>query len=81
MDNPQEKFEAATKLLLNQLPSERSNQYNDAEWVLYDRYIPQVMSLVRNYKDSQSQRTPLKADMDFVRLLVNAAKSVSSHLM
>lgn len=74
MDNPQEKFNATVKLLLSKFPSERANQYDDEEWVLYERYVPQVLALTRNYNDSQGGSQPIKPTMDFVLLLVNAAK-------
>ncbi|KAK7990146.1 hypothetical protein PG989_010461 [Apiospora arundinis] len=76
MDNPQEKFEAAVKILLDKFPPERGNEYNDEEWILYERYIPQVLSLVGNYKESKKQAVPLKADMNFVRLLANAVNAI-----
>ncbi len=74
MDNRQEHFEATIKLLLGKLPHERANEYHDEEWVLYERYIPQVLALTNNFNDSQSTSDPLKANMSFVNLLVNAAK-------
>ncbi|KAL3463576.1 P-loop containing nucleoside triphosphate hydrolase protein [Aspergillus heterothallicus] len=52
MKNPQEEFEAATKLLLSKFPSERSNKYDNEEWILYERYIPQVLYLARNYVEA-----------------------------
>lgn len=74
MDDSQEYFEAATKLLLAKLPSERSNKYDDDEFALYELYIPQVLALERSYNDSQQKTNPLKPNMNFVKLLVNAAK-------
>jgi len=74
MDQPQEHFEAATKLLLGRFPSQRSNKHDDEEWVLYERYIPQVLALAKNYSDSQKKANALKPNMDFVSLLVDAAK-------
>lgn len=74
MDNRQEQFEAATKLLLGKLPRERANKYDDDEWALYERYIPQVLALAKNYNDSQKKPDAPRANMDFVNLLVNAAK-------
>lgn len=74
MTNPQEEFEAATKLLLGKFPRERSNKYDDEEWILYERYIPQVLALSKNYANSQTKPNALKPNMDFVNLLVNAAK-------
>lgn len=74
MTNPQEEFEAVTKLLLGKFPRERSNKYDDEEWILYQRYIPQVLALSKNYIDSQTNPNALKPTMDFVNLLVNAAK-------
>lgn len=75
MDHPQEKFDAATELLLDKFPSERSNRYDDDEWLRYEKYIPQVLALMRNYNDSQKQEShTLKPNMHFVMLLVNAAK-------
>jgi hypothetical protein len=74
MDNPQEHFEAAVKLLLSKLPRDRSNKYDDEEWALYERYIPQALAIANNYKDSQTKPAPLRPNMDFVALMVNAAK-------
>lgn len=74
MKNPQEEFEAATRLLLSKFPSERSNKYDNDELVLYERYIPQVLSLARNYNESLLKPRPLKPNRDFISLLVNAAK-------
>ncbi len=56
MDNSQESFEAAVKLLLSKLPRDRSNKYVDEEFILYERYIPQALALAHNYKDSKSNR-------------------------
>jgi hypothetical protein len=74
MENPQEKFEAATKLLLSKLPRDLSNKFDDEEWILYERYIPQTLALAGNYNDSQTKPKPLIPNMDFVILMVNAAK-------
>lgn len=76
MNSPQEHFEAATQLLLEKFPSERSNQYDNEEWLLYERYIPQVIALTRNFVDSQAKPNPLKPTMDFVSLLTNAANAI-----
>ncbi|KAK1455472.1 hypothetical protein CMEL01_04232 [Colletotrichum melonis] len=76
MDDRQEQFDAATKLLLRKFPGERENKYDNEEWILYEKYIPQVLALSRNYADSQSKPNPLKASMDFVNLLVNAANGI-----
>ncbi|KAI1458139.1 hypothetical protein F4805DRAFT_474585 [Annulohypoxylon moriforme] len=73
MDNPQEEFEAAIKLLLGKLPSQGSSKFDNDEWLLYKRYIPQVLALVKNYEDSQTNPNPLKPTMDFVRLLTNSS--------
>ena len=75
--NPQEKFEAATLMLLEKLPSQRENKYNDDEWLIYERYIPQVLALVKNYNASQRKSWPLKPNMDFVHLLAVAVKYIS----
>lgn len=75
MDNPQDIFEAAIRLLLEKFPSQRSNKYNDEEWILYDQYIPQVLVLAGNYNDSQGKKNALYPTMNFVSLLTNAAKS------
>ncbi|KAK1636215.1 hypothetical protein BDP81DRAFT_406959, partial [Colletotrichum phormii] len=72
MDDRQEQFDAATKLLLRKFPGECENKYDDDEWILYEKYIPQVLALSKNYADSQTKPNPLKASMDFVNL-VNAA--------
>jgi hypothetical protein len=37
MENPQEKFEAATKLRLSKLLRDLSNKFDDEEWILYER--------------------------------------------
>ncbi|KAI8304277.1 hypothetical protein K4K61_006265 [Colletotrichum sp. SAR11_59] len=76
MDDRQEQFDAATRLLLQKFPGERDNKYDDDEWILYEKYIPQVLALSKNYADSQSKANPLKANMDFVNLLVNAANGI-----
>jgi hypothetical protein len=55
MENPPEKFEAATKLLLSKLPRDLSNKFNDEEWILYERYIPQALALAGTYNDSQTE--------------------------
>ncbi|KAI1087828.1 hypothetical protein F5B19DRAFT_46663 [Rostrohypoxylon terebratum] len=73
MDNPQEDFENAIKLLLDKLPSQDSSKFDDDEWILYKRYIPQVLELAKNYEDSQTQPSPLKPTIDFVRLLTNSS--------
>lgn len=73
MDNPQEDFENAIKLLLDKLPSQDSSKFDDDEWILYKRYIPQVLQLAKNYEDSQTQPNPLKPTMNFVRLLTNSS--------
>ncbi|KAI0888151.1 uncharacterized protein GGS22DRAFT_185531 [Annulohypoxylon maeteangense] len=73
MENPQEEFEAAIKLLLDKLPSQDSSKFDDKEWLLYKRYIPQVLALLKNYDDSQTDPNPLKPTMDFVRLLTNSS--------
>ena len=44
---------------------------------MLEKYNPQVLALATNYKDSQNKPNLLKANMDFVKLLVNAAKSVT----
>ena len=75
--NPQEDFEAATRLLLEKFPSQRENKYDDDEWLIYERYIPHVLALVRNYNDSQANSQPLKPNMDFINLLSVAVKFVS----
>ena len=74
--DPQKEFEAATQLLLQKFPSQRERKYNDDEWLIYERYIPQVLALTRNYNASQSKPRPLKPNMDFVHLLADAVKSV-----
>ncbi|KAK1830086.1 hypothetical protein QBC39DRAFT_426826 [Podospora conica] len=75
-DNRQEGFDAATKLLLGKLPHERANKYDNEEYTLLERYTPQVLALATNYRDSQDKPDPLKANMDFVNLLVNAANGI-----
>ncbi|KAI0898720.1 hypothetical protein F4806DRAFT_506706 [Annulohypoxylon nitens] len=72
-DNPQEDFENAIKLLLDKLPSQDSSKFDDDEWILYKRYIPQVLQLAKNYEYSQTQPNPLKPTMNFVRLLTNSS--------
>ncbi|KAF2753267.1 hypothetical protein EJ05DRAFT_504920 [Pseudovirgaria hyperparasitica] len=76
MENPQEQFEAATRLLLEKFPPERSNQYNDEEWLIYERYIPSVLALVRDYNDSQKNKSRIKPNMNFVKLLANAVNAI-----
>ncbi|KAI1410375.1 hypothetical protein F5Y13DRAFT_192236 [Hypoxylon sp. FL1857] len=76
MDNAQEEFEAAIRLLLMKIPSQRSSKFNDEEWLLYERYIPQVIALAKNYNDSQTKPNPLKPTMDFVRLLTNSSNAI-----
>jgi hypothetical protein len=44
MGNAQEKFDAAVKLLLLKLPYKFANKNNNDNWILYDRYIPQVLA-------------------------------------
>lgn len=73
-DYRQEEFDAATKLLLGKLPHERANKYDNEEWMLLEKYMPQVLALAANYRDSQDRPDPLEANMDFVNLVVNAAK-------
>ncbi|KAI4279470.1 MAG: hypothetical protein L6R38_005037 [Xanthoria sp. 2 TBL-2021] len=72
--NPQHIFESATQLLLEKFPSQRENKYNDDKWLTYERYIPQVLALMSNYNDSQSNARPLKPNIDFVNLLAVAVK-------
>jgi hypothetical protein len=74
MENPQEKFEAATKLRLSKLPRNLSNRFDDEEWILYERYIPQALALAGNYNDSQAKPDPLIPTVDFVTLMANTAK-------
>ncbi|KAK6213364.1 putative pfs domain-containing protein [Colletotrichum tabaci] len=76
MEDRQKQFEASTKLLLEKFPGERENKYDDDEWILYEKYIPQVLALAKNYNDSQTRPDPLKGSMDFVNLLVNAANGI-----
>ncbi|CAG8978829.1 hypothetical protein HYALB_00013203 [Hymenoscyphus albidus] len=76
MDKRQETFEATTRLLLGKFPRERDNKYDDEEWILYEMYIPQVIALAKNYMDSITKPNPLRANMDFVNLLVNAANGI-----
>jgi len=76
-ENPQETFEAATKLLLAKLPRELTNKFDDEEWLLYERYIPQALALAGNYNDSQTKPNPLMPNMDFVTLMANSAKWVA----
>ncbi|KAI0139030.1 hypothetical protein F4776DRAFT_47404 [Hypoxylon sp. NC0597] len=76
MDNAQEEFEAATKLLLAKIPSQRSSKFDNEEWLLYERYIPQVIALAKNYNDSQTKPKPLRPTMDFVRLLTNSSNAI-----
>ncbi|KAI0115622.1 hypothetical protein GGR51DRAFT_503594 [Nemania sp. FL0031] len=76
IEDAQQQFEAATKLLLDKFPSQRANKYDDDEWIICERYIPQVLALTRNYEDSQSRTKPLKPSMDFVSLLANAANAI-----
>ncbi|OHE96718.1 hypothetical protein CORC01_08035 [Colletotrichum orchidophilum] len=71
----QEQFDAATKLLVRRFPGERENKHDDEEWILCGKYIPQVLTLSKNYVDSQTKSRPLKTSMNFINLLVNAAKS------
>ncbi|KAH8803590.1 hypothetical protein F5884DRAFT_510069 [Xylogone sp. PMI_703] len=75
MGDSQENFEAATKLLLDKFPSQRSNVYDDDEFLLYERYIPQVLALAKSY-DSQTKSDHLKPTMDFVSLLANASNAI-----
>ncbi len=77
VENPQEKFEAAVKLLLLRLPNNYANKNNNDQWVLYDRYIPQVLALANHYNESQTKPKPLKPTMDFISLLANAVRSVT----
>ena len=72
--DPQEDFDAATKLLLEKFPSQGENKYNDEEWLIYERYIPQVLALARNYNDFQTKATPLRPKMNFITLLAVAVK-------
>lgn len=74
METPQEQFEAATRLLLSKFQAERLNKYDNEEWILYERYIPQVLSIARNYNESLLKPRPLEPNKDFIGLLVNAAK-------
>ncbi|KAK2596203.1 hypothetical protein QQS21_006351 [Conoideocrella luteorostrata] len=76
MENPQEEFKAATELLLQKFPSQRSNKYDNDEWILYEHYIPQLLALARNYIESQVKPNPLRPTMDFVSLLANAANAI-----
>ncbi|KAI1097155.1 P-loop containing nucleoside triphosphate hydrolase protein [Jackrogersella minutella] len=75
-DDPQEDFEAAIKLLLEKIPSQRSSKFNNEEWMLYERYIPQVLALAKNYNDSQANPKPLEPTMDFVRLLTYSSNAI-----
>ncbi|KAK0631075.1 hypothetical protein B0T17DRAFT_239362 [Bombardia bombarda] len=75
-DHRQEQFEADTKLLLGKLPHERANKYDNEEWALLEKYVPQVLELAKSYNDSQEKPNPLKANMDFVNLLVNTANGI-----
>ena len=70
----QEHFEAATQLLLVKFPSQYEKKYNDDEWLMYERYIPQVLALTRNYNDYQSKSQPLRPNVFFVQLLAVAVK-------
>ena len=74
MDNPQESFESAIKLLLSKLPGDRFNKYVNEEWILYEWYLPQALALAHNYTNSQTKPNPLKPNIDFVALMVSAAK-------
>ncbi|KAI0377693.1 hypothetical protein F5Y04DRAFT_263483 [Hypomontagnella monticulosa] len=76
MDDPQEEFEAAVTLLLGKIPSQSSTKFDNDEWIMYERYIPQVLSLAKHYRDSQTKPNPLKPNMDFVRLLTNSANAI-----
>lgn len=76
LENPQQEFEAAIKLLLEKIPSQRSSRFDNDEWILYEKYIPQVLSLVKNYNDSQTKPKPLKPNEDFVRLLTNSSYAI-----
>ncbi|KAL8658195.1 MAG: hypothetical protein Q9226_001193 [Calogaya cf. arnoldii] len=55
---------------------QRENEYNDDEWLVYERYIPQVLALMSSYNDSQSNARPLKPNMDFVNLLAVAVNAI-----
>jgi tetratricopeptide (TPR) repeat protein len=70
----QEYFEAAVTLLLMKLPSSRGNTYDNDEWLAYERYVPHVLSLMKRYNQSEARSSTLKSNMDFVRLLINAAQ-------
>lgn len=74
MENPQENFNAAIRLLLEKFPSQRSSKFDDEAWLTVERYIPQVLALAKNYNESQSKPNALQPNMDFVRLLGYAAK-------
>ncbi|KAI1654754.1 hypothetical protein F4813DRAFT_194925 [Daldinia decipiens] len=76
LDNPQQEFEAAVELLLEKIPSQRSSKFDNDEWILYEKYIPQVLSLVKNYNDSQTKPKPLKPNENFVRLLTNSSYAI-----
>ena len=76
MENLQEEFEAATKLLLDKFPSQRDSTFDDDQWLLFERYVPQVLALARNFNESQKKSSPLIPNMDFVHLLTNAAKCI-----
>lgn len=79
MSNKQEEFEAAIKLLLDKFPSQRNSLFDDDEWLLFEKYVPQVLALARNYNDSQKKPNPLTPNMEFVHLLTNASKYAGSH--
>ncbi|KAI0104454.1 hypothetical protein F4814DRAFT_430828 [Daldinia grandis] len=76
LENPQQEFEAAVELLLKKIPSQRSSRFDNNEWILYEKYIPQVLSLVKNYNESQTKPKPLKPNSDFVRLLTNSSYAI-----
>ncbi|KAI0857704.1 hypothetical protein F4860DRAFT_505886 [Xylaria cubensis] len=79
MENAQEHFEAATRLFLEKFPSQQSSKFDDEAWLTVERYVPQVLALVKNYNESQSKLDPLKPNMDFVHLLGNAANAVNDN--
>ncbi|CAH0056955.1 unnamed protein product [Clonostachys solani] len=78
-ENKQEHFEAAIQLLLEKFPSQREKNFGNKFWILYEKYLPQVLALVKNYNSSQGKPDPLRPTKSFVILLTNSANSIDDN--
>jgi hypothetical protein len=64
----QDNFDAAVVLLLGVFPSRGGSRVIDKDWPTAERYIPQVLALIRNYREEQ----PLRSSSNLCNLICDA---------